>query len=379
MRSVVLAIILVGSFWNIGYDGSHNCIREWWNIDAFIGNYSITASFEYEKETPAANLFLTIFDLNRNIVYNLSSYNDEINVFKRGKYEVNLSYRDSWMRGAYPYYRVHFENKGIIIDMNIRAIGPPVFVAGDILPIGMGYCKYLFIPKCKVNGEIFINNETEKFEGIGYFEHVWGNWSYNKPLKKEGKVIGAYIKLIRKWLNNTEISFDKICISSDNPFGYDWCWAVFENGYTMFYGAIPFWLDIPFGIIYFYDGKNIVEEFVDYEYLNGTIYENAYIPTKIRVVGKNISFIMEMRNKPHIYKDNLSSFYWKKLILYECPGDIYGFYKGEEIKGKCEIEIERQTSIFGYILLKIEWNNGLEITIIFPKLEIRFHIPTFII
>ncbi|HHO56934.1 MAG TPA: hypothetical protein ENJ70_00080, partial [Thermoplasmatales archaeon] len=36
------------------FDGFHDAIREWWNVDAFIkgdGNYSITASFEYEKET----------------------------------------------------------------------------------------------------------------------------------------------------------------------------------------------------------------------------------------------------------------------------------------------------------------------------------------
>ena len=354
--------------WKMQYDGYHNCTREWWNVDAFIKadkNYSITASFEYEKETPAANLFFTVFDWDEKIVYDCGSYGDNISTLQcSGKYYVNLTYGKSWMKGGYPSYKVHFENKGIVVEMELIAEAKAKFVVeeeGGVLPMGFGYYRYLFIPKCKARGWISINGEIKNFEGIAYYEHVWGNWSYHNPLK--GATISPYLNLARWWWKNKNISFDSLTLSSNNPFGYDWAWIAFENGWSIFYGVIPFWIgEIPLGIAYLYNGSKIIEfGSINYEYLDGVFYGGTYIPTKIKVVAKGkgeLSFIMEMKNKPHIYENKLHSLYWKKLILYECPGNASGYYKsldGKRIKliGKCEIEIERQISIFEYVMFKI--------------------------
>lgn len=363
--------------WNLEYDGYHDCIREWWNVDAFIKadkNYSITASFEYEKETDAANLFFTIFDWDEKIVYDLGSYGDNISALQcKGKYSVNLTYGKSWMRGSYPSYKVHFENKGIVVEMELIAESEAKFVVeeeGGVLPMGLGYYRYLFIPKCKAIGWISIDGEIKNFEGIAYYEHVWGNWSYHNPLK--GATIAPYINLARWWWENKNISFSSLTLSSNNPFGYDWAWIAFENGWSIFYGVVPFWIEeIPFGVMYLYNGGEILEfGSINYEYLDGVFYAGTYIPTKIKVVAQGegkLSFIMEMDNEPHVYEDDLHSFYWKKLILYECPGNVNGYYEdsnGERINltGNCEIEIERQISVLEYAMFKITpYSSGFEI------------------
>ena len=358
------------------FDGYHNCIREWWNLDAFIHadkNYSITASFEYEKETPAANLFFTIFDWDENKVYNGSSYGDNISVMKcQGKSDIEITYKNSWMRGSYPHYIFHFENSDMIAEINLLALSPPQFVAGSqggILPMGLGYYKYLFVPKCKVDGWILIEGERKNITGVGYYEHVWGNWSYHHPLK--GATIKPYINLTKWWWKNKNIFMDELAISSDNPFGYDWAWISFDNGWTLFYGTIPFWVEgIPLSIFYLYDGAKVIEfGNIWYKYVDGVFYDGTYIPTKIKVVGKGeykLYFTMEMDHSPHVYEDNIPSFLWKSLLLYECPGRVTGYYENESgerinLTGVCEMEIERQISIFQYFLFKISpLQNGFE-------------------
>jgi len=383
--------------WNVRNDGWHDCIREWWNIDAFVKgekNYSITASFEYEKETPAANLFFTLFDWDENKTYDLGSYEDDISTIKcNSRYEVNISYKSSWMKGRYPKYIVHLENEGVIVELELQAVSKPKFVLedeGGILPIGFGYYKYLFIPKCRVKGWIKFNGIFEKVEGAGYFEHVWGNWSYNNPLK--GGAILHYFRLFDWWIKNKNISMNSITVASNNPFGYDWCWASFSNGWALFYGAIPFWVEeMKFGIAYLCDGEKIMElGKIYYEYLDGIFCEGTYIPTKIKLVAEGnekLVLIMKMDKKPHLYKDYLNSFYWEKLILYECPGKIKGYFINDEkidLDGYCEIEIERQISIFKYLLFKLNpLQNGLQILFISYLLNIiltlEFHLKPFFI
>ena len=372
--------------WNPRYDGYHNCVREWWNIDAFIRadkNYSITASFEYEKETPAANLFFTIFDWDEKKVYDLGSYEDNISIMKcKGKYSVNISYGKSWMKGKYPRYEAHFENKGIIVEIEIYAETSPSFVLekeGGKLPMGFGYYRYLFIPKCKAYGWMYIEGKYVEFEGTAYYEHVWGNWSYNRPLR--GNPIN-YLEIIDWWWENKNISKGSITLSTNNPFGYDWAWISFDNGWTLFYGAIPFWFEeIKFAIAYLYNGEKIIElGKINYEYLEGVFCEGAYIPIKIKIYAENLEITIEMDNVPHIYKDDLNSAYWKKLILYECPGKVYGIYENKiNLTGNCEIEIERQISIFEYNMLKFNFYDGVEIIFVsyflnlMIKLQAIFH------
>ena len=354
----ILFIPLNISTKNENDDFPHDCVREWWNVDAFIKadkNYSITASIEYEKETPAANLFFTIFNHDDKIVYNLSSYEDGIEEIKFGE-GLNITYKNSSLSGNYPHYTFHLENKGIAVRIYLEAISPKKIVSDGLLPIGSGYCFYLFIPKCRAWGWIDFYGSIKDFEGIAYFEHVWGNWSYNKPMANFSyETIKNYLRIF-KWWGKNDFSFSYFGVSSDNPFGYDWSWGWLYDGRAIFFGKIPFWISgLDFGILYIYDGKFNEFKNLKVDYLDGIYFEGAFIPTKIKIFGDNISLILEMDNISHIYLDNLSSSYWKKLILYESPGKIYD--SNGEI-GRCEIEIERQVSIFEYFMLKIYLSNS---------------------
>ena len=118
-----------------------------------------------------------------------------------------------------------------------------------------------------------------------------------------------------------------------------------------------------------------------YKYVDGVFYDGTYIPTKIKVVGKGeykLYFTMEMDHSPHVYEDNIPSFLWKSLLLYECPGRVTGYYENENgerinLTGVCEMEIERQISIFQYFLFKISpLQNGFEFLFLSTLLNAMF-------
>jgi hypothetical protein len=362
--------------WNIVHEGSHDCIREWWNVDVCFETdraYHLTASFEYEKETPAANLFFTLFDCTTGAVYELGSFEDPLSSFDYAcRFGVNLSYNASWLRGCYPRYDVHLYQKNVVFEATLEAVSRPVFVmenAGGVLPLGFGSYRYSFIPKCTATGTLAINGTTQPFTGVAYYEHVWGNWSYHNPFKRASA--RPYADVAAWWWHNKNISFDRFALSSSNPFGYDWAWAAFDNGWALFYGAVPFWLEeIPLGVVYLYDGRKVRElGNLSYEYREGVFYHGFHVPTCITLTASDagtLSLTLHMRHTPHIYEDVLDSRYWKGLLLYENPGVANGTYisssgRIENLTGRAEIEIERQISIFEYVSARLSrTTSGIE-------------------
>lgn len=357
-------------------EGDHYpCKREWWNVDAFFvankKNWSVTASFEYEMETPACNLFLTLFDHDNGTYYDLGSYGDKMGALIHEKGDVNLSYNNSWMKGKYPDYFVHFERKGIIINMHYHAISPPKFVADNIsngiLPMGAGYYVYGFIPYCIVEGNISMNGRIFSINGKGYYEHVWGNWTYGSPFGKTDskKVLSAYYRLGKWWLSHHKISIpSSLTLATDNNmFGYDWAWATFSNNWSLFYGNVLFWITKgpAFGILYLAmpNGKYITFSNIHHEYGKMVYVEkyDVYYPSEIFIKAKEgtkklyLHFIMT--SKVHAYIDtNISSKYWRAIALWESPGIVKGYYSNGStnisLNGKCEIEPDRQISILGH-------------------------------
>lgn len=358
-------------------EGDHYpCGREWWNIDAFFQsagtNWSITASFEYELETPACNMFLTLFNLDNETHYSLGSYGDDIGTLLHKKGSVDLRYGASWMQGRYPEYVVHFERDVFTIHMQFKAVTPPKFVADNIssgiLPMGLGYYIYGFIPFCTVEGTFSVNGRISALSGKGYYEHVWGNWTYGSPLQNSmdiRKVSSAYVRLASWWLSHRR-SFipSSVALSSENNmFGYDWMWASFTNNWSLFYGNIMFWMTKGpvFGILYLItpEGEyitfcNIRHKYGKMEYVEAY---DVYYPSEIfitaREESKKLVLHFSMNNVVHTYLDhNLSSPYWKVIALWESPGIVTGYYSDDEhyvtLEGLCEIEPERQISILGH-------------------------------
>ncbi|MEA2054453.1 MAG: hypothetical protein U9O96_04980 [Candidatus Thermoplasmatota archaeon] len=384
--------------WDPEDEGNHfPCGREWWNVDAFfvlegMGNWSLTASFEYEMETPASNLFLTVFDMDNGDCYSLGSYGDGVETLSHEKNRVELQYYNSWMKGLYPEYVVHFERKNFVINLCCTAVTPPKWVADEIsnaiLPMGLGYYRYGFIPLCDITGDITIGNETMKLYGSGYYEHVWGNWTYGNPFKNHsdiGNVSSAYINLAKWWLSHHSVSVpSSIAFSSDNNmFGYDWIWSSFDNGWSMFYGNVPFWVceGPAFGILYLVsDGGQYIEfSNIVYEY-GGMVYVeeyDVYYPSEIEINAREGNQILSLHFRMvcdvHTYLDtNLSSSYWQAIFLWESPGYVSGYYfdgeKNITLNGRCEMEPERQVSRWGHTSLSVNFTtlpDGLGIEILF--------------
>lgn len=368
--------------WDMHEGDHYPCNREWWNVDAFFTankkNWSLTASFEYEMETPACNLFLTLFDHENGTYYNLGSYGDEIGTLLHEKGIVDIQYRNSWMKGKYPDYFVHFESKGFIVNMHYHAVSPPKFVADNIsngiLPMGLGYYVYGFIPFCIVKGNISINGRTFPLQGKGYYEHVWGNWTYGNPFKSPDfkTVASAYYYLGKWWLNHHRLAIpSSIALATDNNmFGYDWVWATFSNNWSLFYGNILFWITKgpAFGILYLVtsSGEYITFSNIHHEYGRMMYMEkyDVYFPSEIFITAKEgtkkLFLHFNMTSIPHLYLDtNLSSKYWRAIALWESPGIATGYYDDGKtnvtLNGKCEIEPDRQISIWGHSRIDINF------------------------
>ena len=101
--------------WTPQDEGDHYpCTREWWNIDSFFTcnnkSWSVTASVGYEIETPACNMFFTLFDGESGKYYPFGSFDDPIGTLIHKKDTVDLTYGKSTIKGLYPNYVIHLED-----------------------------------------------------------------------------------------------------------------------------------------------------------------------------------------------------------------------------------------------------------------------------
>jgi len=302
--------------------------------------------------------------------------------------EFYVKYEDSFMKGTYPNYKLFFHDtkNGIKLNLDFNAKSLPHWVAQGVtngwLPMGGGVYRYGFIPSCEVTGTIEKDNEKSEIKGKGYFEHVWGNFLYDRPLSTIGelkKTFSTYIKLLLWWLKEHKPKIHPaIKISTDNnPFGYDWVWAVFDNGWSLFYGNIlGFFMKGPGAgiVIITKDGKKYKEMGNFSLKYNSTKKSKSYdflYPDDFEIEAKKgketlkLRFKMKSEAREYISKFEKSRL-WKGFVICEAPGEVEGYYSdGKEkvkLSGFCKIEPQRQISVFGH--------NSLELKFIKSKKEI---------
>ena len=321
---------------------------------------------------------------------------------KSDRFEIK--YNDCFIKGAYPKYDMRFidNENNIQLDMSYSALS---------LPMGLGMYRYGFIPKNAITGNITINGKKYKIVGEGYFEHIWGDFLYDDPLANLSeikKIIPVYLKLIFWWLENHRLKIPEslnLC-SDNNPFGYDWAWGLFDNGWTIYYGNFLFWLTkgpVMGTLILTKDGENY-EEFSNINFKYNKVkqsknYDFDY-PTEFEIEAKNDKDILHLRFKMTTEaREYVSKFtkkkYWRGFVICEAPGIVEGYYSDGKnkikLKGKAKIEPQRQISIIGHNSLNIKFIKppkgvGLSISLnsyylnkkinaliqIAPKLKIKF-------
>ena len=209
---------------------------------------------------------------------------------------------------------------------------------------------------------------------MGYLEHVWGDLFYDNPffnLIGFKKTIPLYLKLFRWWKENNKLKIpDSIVLSTENnPFGYDWAWAVFENGWSIFYGNILFWImkGPAFGtLILTKDGQNY-KEFVNLSFKYNKMQKSKnfdfVFPTEFEVFARDkeeeLKILFKMKSDPIEFISTFpKSKYYLGLVICEAPGIVEGYYSDGKnkinIMGLAKIEPQRQVSILGHNILKID-------------------------
>ncbi|MBU0496748.1 MAG: hypothetical protein KKC68_09090 [Candidatus Thermoplasmatota archaeon] len=365
-------------------------VMEWWAVEAFFKtlkdytNWCLKVAFTewYENKDrigSISNITLFNLDTNTHIIY---YKRDDVNKLRSDPDKLHISFEKSSISGAFPKYHMHFvdPDKDIIIDFDLIAQAYPHWIAQDItkgwLPLGLGFYRYGFIPKNLLIGTIQLDGKIKPMEGIGYYEHVWGDFLYDNPLgnvKGIKKTLRTYWHLIEWWLSKhtPRIPHSITFSTENNPFGYDWAWAVFDNGWSLFYGNLMFWvMDGPVmgSLMLTKDGKQY-EEFSNmkchYTKTRYAQHYDFYYPTEFEVSaqeGKKQLFLkFSMTKEPREYV-NLFPYaqqLWMGLAICEGPGRVVGFYDdGKQrisLTGICKIEPQRQLSLLGHNTLKLEF------------------------
>ncbi len=361
---------------------------EWWSTEAILKtekgkelHFKGTFTEWYEnKGKKIGKIYRTVlFDCETEECYDYSIRNDKKR-FNSSKDSFELIHENSFMKGLWPDYEMKYSNPrdNILSHLFYHAEVYPHTVARDItngyLPMGFGVYKYGYLPRIAVKGSIIVKDKKYNVNGTGYLEHVWGSFSYDNPFAKDSdfrKIISTYIKLGGWWIKNHKPILPKSLIfsSENNPFGYDWLWGYFDNGWTVFYGNSLFYImeGPAFGsLIISKDGKNYIE-FANIHYNYNKIEYvkeyDFYYPAEFEIIAKKgkekIKLVFKNLKKYHEFVNPFpwAKHWWTGFAIYEAPGSIEGYYTDGKTKTKlsgiCRLEPERQISKNGHNSLKI--------------------------
>lgn len=356
------------------------CVIEWWGVEAFFQDTNKIKRWSYKgsltqwikkNNTPGSNFISTLFDINEGKHSSYYSRRDfEKLKFDNSKFEAR--YDDCFIKTRYPDYEMKFidPKNDVRLFMKYEPISLPHWVAQNLtngwLPMNLGLSRYGFVPRSKLKGKIRIKGEEFDINGEGYFEHLWGNFSYTNPFKYISEVkksISVYSKLMMRWFKSRETKIPKSIVfsSENNPVGYDWAWAVFDNGSSLFLGNSLFWVSKGpfFGLLIFTkDGKDYTEFYnVQFKYLKTRYIKeyDFYYPSEFSINASEDNKHLRLRFKMTVEsREFLMKLSGKKKAFFICeaPGIIEGYYyDGKEhlkLKGHCKIEPQRQTSRLGH-------------------------------
>ncbi|MEF8879373.1 MAG: hypothetical protein V5A64_03155 [Candidatus Thermoplasmatota archaeon] len=375
-------------YWTSADECEHsNAVLEWWAIESFFETlennkkWSLKAVFTEwaNKSNIGSKLNFVLLDVekNKHFVY----YRKRNKKLSSQKNKLNITFGKNYFRGHYPKYGFHVidDKNDINTFLEYTSTSYPYWVAKNItdgyLPMGLGFFKYGFIPKNKINGKIKIKNKQYSLKGVGYFEHVWGDFFYDNPLSTISSIkksIPIYFKLGGWWLKNHRIKIPNNIkfATENNPFGYDWAWAILDNGWSIFYGNVLFWLmkgPVAGTLIVTKDGKKYKEYGnVSFQYKQTAYSKNYdfYYPTEIIISAEdkneklNLKFTMTKEVNEYISRFSEGK-YWIALVICEALGKVEGRYldegKEKKLKGIAKIEPQRQVSILGHNSLEIDF------------------------
>ncbi|KYK19924.1 hypothetical protein AYK24_04775 [Thermoplasmatales archaeon SG8-52-4] len=405
--------------WTLEDENEHpNCLLEWWCIEAFFktnkdnNKWTFKGNFSewFEKPNGIGSISNFVLYNNDTKKFYVSDIRDGENRLKSSDKTFDIKFRGSYIKGEFPKYEMLFINKSEDIELLIKynAKSYPHWIAQDItngtLPVGFGYYRYGFIPRGDLSGELKIKNKKYTISGDGYYEHVWGDFTYHKivaNIKGLKKSISIYAKLIGQWLCNNKIEIPKKLkfLTENSPFGYDWAWVLLDNGWSIFYGNLMFWLmeGPATGILILTkDGKAYEEWFNIKSKYNKTQKAKKldfHYPTEFEINAKKgkekifMKFKMTAEPREYFSKFLNGINYFDGISIIEAPGIVEGYYdngkKRSKLTGICKIEPQRQVSKSGHNKLELDilkppegfgLSLDLDSNIFKKKMFFKFHI-----
>ena len=376
--------------WTLEDEQEHfPCALEWWCSISFLKTKKENKQFTFkgalvewceESETIGSLINMALHDLETDKHFVHYSRNDDEKLRVK-KQDFEVWFEDSYMRGRFPSYWFfyHDSTNDIVVELRYEAQAMPHWVAqkitGGWLPMGLGFYRYGFIPYSRVTGSVIIKGKRFDVEGTGYYEHIWGDFEYSSPFTNPSglrKSFSVYSKLIGWWLCNHRLKIpDSLMFSTENNmFGYDWAWSVFDNGWSIFYGNILFWImegPITGSLIFTKDGSHY-KEFCDvtFKYHKTEQSKNFdfYYPSVLELNAVDGDerlhlFFKKIGSTREYVSKFLKSDYWLGFVICEIPGEVTGFYTdGVEkipLHGFCKIEPQRQASVLGHNSLRFDF------------------------
>lgn len=374
--------------WTKKDEGSHYPVtREWWTFETIFTTpedkrkWNLMLIMAYNLEVPNCFFQYTLFDITNNRCVLRQDIDDDIAELSHKKNKLDIQYKKNKATGLFPDYSVHLEDQkqNFKADLDFHAVSYPHWIAQDItngeLPIGPNFYRYGYIPNTTLSGIIQLNDQALATTGKGYVEHVWGDWSYQKPLSNItnlGKTIRTYVNLGKWWIYHHKPHIPKTLgfTTENNIFGYDWAWGVFDNDWSVFYGNILFWLyhGPAFGVLTltpdgkrYWDFSNITYQYNKVHYVKEyDIYFASDIELTARLHDKKIHLRFYLDSKCFDYIDPFDhQGFYKAFILAEMPGKMIGSYidkdKKISLQGDCKLMPLRQPSTLGHNSLTINF------------------------
>jgi len=363
-------------------EGAHfPCGNEWWMFYSTLEledgtHWDASATFQYgakQNEDGAeinnCVLLMYFFDRENKKCYDFSTstHTEKPITFKRNAVEVK--YHNNSFSGLYPEYVIHLESdeKTIILDIKMHATSLPHWAAEEgggegYFPWGIGIARYIYITSLDVSGTINITNKRSNVTGVGYFEHAWGNFSYTigkNPLSNLKDMMEKLPQLLHlaRWFFSEQSRqlLDSYKFSTDNVFGYDWSWATFDNGWSLYFGAFHILNFVSegkvFGLLSFTQDGQTIWDFADVKikYTKRFYIPEAdvYLPLDIEVNAnkgdKKLFLRFTSTTEPH--KKSIAIYPQSKALCgsagIQTAGVVSGYYQDKDqrvhLHGNCTI------------------------------------------
>ena len=365
------------------------CTKEWWCIEGFFTTVKDNKKWSFRAEVYQAmtrskvvgSIYsMTVFDLTNDKTYKCISENYSSKL-ESAKDRFHVKYDESYMEGSFPTYHMYFKDlkNNLDLDIECNAESSPYWIAQQVtdgwIPWGLGYYRYGFIPKNGIKGTIKIGNEVFSIKGEGYLEHIFGDFSFlhlKAPKVSIRKIISIYAKLFDWWIRSQKIKIPKsIVLSTGNsPVGYDWLWSVLDNGWSLFYGNLVFWMTggpTTGVLILSKDGKKYTEfgnmhfKYITMKYVPEYDF---YYPTELEITSEkgNEKLYLHFKNTSKGFEDIAEVTDSEKILGYvisQVPGTVEGYYSdGVEkisISGNSKMESHRLLKVFGHNSLRFDF------------------------